>query len=97
MLDATPQCDNQTSRTIHEPVMGAEVVALLGERRPLRIVDATLGTGGHAALLLDAAPQGACLLGLDRDAQALALAATRLERLGPRGMLRQANFAPLGS
>ena len=84
MQGATPQCDNKPSPTNHQPVMAAEVVALLCEHRPLRIVDATLGTGGHAAQLLDAAPSAACLLGLDRDAQALALAAVRLERFGGR-------------
>ncbi len=89
---AAPHTDNQPAGTIHQPVMGAEVTALLSERRPLRIVDATLGTGGHAALILEAAPAGACLLGLDRDPQALALAAVRLKRFGQRVILRQANF-----
>ena len=93
MDHATEQCETKPARTIHEPVMGAEVVALLAQRRPLRLVDATLGTGGHAALLLSAVPSGACLLGLDRDAQALALAAVRLEEFGQRVILRQGNFS----
>jgi 16S rRNA (cytosine1402-N4)-methyltransferase len=80
---------------IHEPVMVAEVTALLIERRPLRIVDATVATGGHALALLEAAPPAACLLGLDRDAQALSVAANRLERFGARAILRQADFADL--
>jgi len=80
---------------IHEPVMVAEVTALLLERRPLRIVDATVATGGHALALLEAAPPAACLLGLDRDAQALSVAANRLERFGARAILRQADFADL--
>src|SRR5208282_828153 len=96
MHDATPQCANQPSRTIHQPVMGAEVVALLGARRPLRIVDATLGTGGHAALLLESTAPSACVLGLDRDRQALALAAVRLEQFGGRVITRQANFSEIG-
>jgi 16S rRNA (cytosine1402-N4)-methyltransferase len=95
MHDATEQCETKPSRIIHEPVMGAEVTALLAQGRPLRLVDATLGTGGHAALLLKAAPSGACLLGLDRDAQALALAAMRLEEFGQRVILRQGNFSEL--
>lgn len=97
MHDATAQCSSQPSRTIHQPVMGAEVVALLSAVRPLRIVDATLGTGGHAALLLEAAPASACLLGLDRDRQALALASVRLEQFGGRVITRQANFSELES
>ena len=79
----------------HEPVMSAEVTALLCERRPMRIVDATLGSGGHAAGLLDAAPPAASLLGLDCDRQALELAKTRLEEFGRRADLRYANFAEL--
>jgi len=95
MHDAMPHTDNQPAATIHQPVMGAEVTALLCERRPLRMVDSTVGTGGHAAMLLEAAPAGSCLLGLDRDAQALALAAIRLERFGARVILRHANFSAL--
>jgi 16S rRNA (cytosine1402-N4)-methyltransferase len=95
MHNAATHIDNQAAATIHEPVMGAEVVAMLCERRPLRIVDTTLGTGGHAAMLLESAPAGACLLGLDRDAQALALAAMRLERFGSRVILRHANFSAI--
>jgi 16S rRNA (cytosine1402-N4)-methyltransferase len=90
-----PHSDNPPAGTIHQPVMAAEVTALLSEGRPLRIVDATLGTGGHAALILEAAPAGACLLGLDRDAQALALAAVRLEQFGQRVILRHANFSAI--
>ena len=93
--EAMAHSDNQPAGTIHQPVMGAEVTALLTQGRPLRIVDATLGTGGHAALILAAAPAGACLLGLDRDAQALALAAMRLEQFGQRLILRHANFSAI--
>jgi 16S rRNA (cytosine1402-N4)-methyltransferase len=96
MQSAMPHNEDQSSRTIHEPVMGAEVAALLCERRPLRIVDATLGTGGHAALLLHSAPAAACLLGLDRDQQVLPLAALRLEEFGRRVIVRHANFSQLG-
>ena len=93
--EAMAHSDPQPAGTIHQPVMAAEVTALLSERRPLRIVDATLGTGGHAALLLESAPAGACLLGLDRDAQALALAAVRLEQFGQQVILRHTNFSAL--
>ena len=82
-----------THSRIHEPVMAAEVVALLTYRRPLRLVDTTTATGGHALALLEAAPPAACLLGLDRDAKALAVASTRLERFGARAILRQTDFA----
>jgi 16S rRNA (cytosine1402-N4)-methyltransferase len=43
--------------------------------RPVRVVDATLGDGGHAEALLAA---GAEVLGIDRDPQAIAIARRRL-------------------
>lgn len=60
--------------TRHEPVLLDEIVDVLA-RRPEgpaspRLVDCTLGGGGHAAALLAACP-GSELLGLDRDAAAI--------------------------
>ncbi|WP_239457403.1 16S rRNA (cytosine(1402)-N(4))-methyltransferase RsmH [Bifidobacterium pullorum] len=49
-------------------------------RRPV-IVDCTLGLAGHATAFLKAAPDTR-LIGIDRDAEALGLAAERLEREG---------------
>jgi 16S rRNA (cytosine1402-N4)-methyltransferase len=57
----------------HQPVLIREVLeAAAGARR---VVDATLGHGGHAEALLAA---GADVLGIDRDPDALATAAARL-------------------
>ena len=72
---------------MHLPVMPAEVRDLLCEGDRRLIVDATIGTGGHAEMLLEAT--GATLLGLDRDPLALEAAAERLRRFGPRVVLRQ--------
>ncbi|HET7459395.1 MAG TPA: 16S rRNA (cytosine(1402)-N(4))-methyltransferase RsmH [Gemmatimonadaceae bacterium] len=65
----------------HAPVLVAESLALLGlpraggdESHP-RVLDGTLGGGGHSAALLDA---GAEVFGLDRDADAIASARARL-------------------
>lgn len=82
----------------HIPVMRDEIVAALAERetaRPLRLVDCTLGLGGHAEALLAHAPAGSELLGLDRDAAALARAAARLEPFGARFTAVQAPFSRL--
>jgi len=57
----------------HRPVLADELLALFPE--PKRIVDGTLGDGGHSALLLDA---GAQVLGIDRDPGARSRAAERL-------------------
>lgn len=61
----------------HLPVLpGAIVAAANGARR---VVDATLGGGGHAALL---AASGAVVLGIDRDPAAIATALRRPELAG---------------
>jgi len=74
----------------HEPVLAAEVVALLQPRGGIWI-DATVGGGGHAELLLRSDPSLA-LIGVDRDPEALAAAATRLEAYGDRVTLVEGNF-----
>lgn len=58
------------------------------------LVDATVGLGGHAAALLERTERTR-LLGLDRDAGALALAARRLAAFGPRVALRHADYRHL--
>lgn len=81
---------------IHQPVMVEEALALLAPERGGLFVDCTLGLGGHAAALLSRAP-GARLLGLDRDSQALALAAERLRPFGDRVRLVEARFSEVGN
>jgi 16S rRNA (cytosine1402-N4)-methyltransferase len=82
--------------SVHVPVMVGQVVRGLRPRPGARLVDATVGLGGHAEALLDAAP-GARLLGLDRDPAALAVAAERLGRFADRVRLRQNSFAELAA
>jgi 16S rRNA (cytosine1402-N4)-methyltransferase len=57
----------------HQPVLLSDVLRLAGGAR--RIVDATLGDGGHAEAFLAA---GAEVLGLDRDPDAIRIARARL-------------------
>jgi hypothetical protein len=57
----------------HVPVLLPAIVA--AARGARRVVDATLGDGGHAAALLEA---GAEVLGIDRDPEAIAISRRRL-------------------
>lgn len=59
----------------HQTVLRDEVVELLAPKKGQRIVDATLGGGGHAEALLE---RGADVIGVDRDPAALRAARARL-------------------
>jgi 16S rRNA (cytosine1402-N4)-methyltransferase len=81
---------------VHRPVLGREVVELLSPVPAGTVVDATVGGGGHAALLLEARPD-LRVLGIDRDDVALAAAARALERFGDRVHLVRAEFSAIAS
>jgi 16S rRNA (cytosine1402-N4)-methyltransferase len=81
----------------HVPVLRDRCVALLApalEGPGAVLVDATLGLGGHSEALLRACPQ-ALLIGIDRDPQALELAARRLAGFGDRIRLVHAVYDEL--
>ena len=67
----------------HEPVLLREVVELAAAHPPRRVIDGTVGGGGHAAALLEAFPNVE-LLGIDRDPSAVEAASARLARFGAR-------------
>jgi 16S rRNA (cytosine1402-N4)-methyltransferase len=69
--------------------MTAEVVEFLGGRRT--VVDMTVGSGGHAAALLEAGVS--LLVGVDRDPEALARAGGRLSAFGERVRLVAGRFS----
>lgn len=77
----------------HVPVMVEEVCGLLSAHGPLAFVDVTVGTGGHAAAMLRAT--SARMLGIDRDAAALAVARERLLEFGDRVTLQRADFSEI--
>lgn len=79
----------------HQPVLYREVVrAFPFGDRPVRLVDGTLGNGGHSRMLLEAYP-GLEILGIDRDAEALERAAANLAFAGDRVTLARGNFSEL--
>lgn len=69
-----------------------EVVQHLVAGHTRIVVDATVGSGGHALALLDAMGPEGRLIGLDRDARAIQRAQENLARFGERVILRQSNF-----
>jgi 16S rRNA (cytosine1402-N4)-methyltransferase len=81
----------------HVPVMTEEIVGFLIDRGTRVIVDCTVGTGGHAEAMLDAAPADSTLLGFDLDEDALGISRTRLARFGDRVVLKKMNFKDLGA
>jgi 16S rRNA (cytosine1402-N4)-methyltransferase len=93
---ATPPAPELTERAIHVPVLLDEVLAALQPRDGGRYVDCTLGAAGHAAAVLELSAPGGRLLGLDADAEILAIAGERLRPFGDRATLVQSNFADLG-
>ncbi|MCM2358827.1 MAG: 16S rRNA (cytosine(1402)-N(4))-methyltransferase RsmH [Geobacteraceae bacterium] len=79
----------------HLSVLPAEVLRYLAPRPGGVYLDGTTGGGGHAALVLEASSPDGILIGLDRDAQALAAARERLAPFGERARLFRKNFAEL--
>ncbi|MFL5648818.1 MAG: 16S rRNA (cytosine(1402)-N(4))-methyltransferase RsmH [Chloroflexota bacterium] len=80
----------------HLPVLVDEVLEMLAPAPGSLHIDATLGGGGHAERILEAANPDGRLLGLDADALAIARVEERLRSLyGDRLVLRQANFREL--
>jgi 16S rRNA (cytosine1402-N4)-methyltransferase len=75
----------------HVPVLLEQAIDFLDPGRGGCFVDATVGLGGHAARLLERGPE-ATVLGLDRDPEALSIAAERLRAYGDRVRLERADF-----
>src|SRR5262249_35572727 len=78
-------------RVAHRPVLLREALAALDCSPGNLVVDGTVGAGGHAEALLRATAPDGRLVGVDRDADALALARARLAPFGDRVRLEHAD------
>ncbi len=78
----------------HLPVMAETVVKLFSHCPNGCIVDATVGTGGHAEAIL-LSNDSIHVVGIDRDSSVLELCRVRLERFGNRIKLIQGRFSQI--
>ena len=81
----------------HTPVMVDEVLLTLAPQPGGLYVDATVGGGGHAEAVLEAASPGGLLLGIDADPRALSVARARLAPFGDAALLLEGNFRDIGA
>jgi len=80
---------------IHIPVLFQAVLDGLQVRPGGRYIDATVGGGGHAVGILAASSPDGCLLGLDRDSEAVDVAGVRLADYTGRVVLMHSSFSRL--
>jgi len=81
--------------TGHIPALSKPVIALLQPRPGGVVVDATLGAGGHARLLLEAIQPGGRLLAIDRDPAAVAGGRAQLSGFEPPATVVRGDFGDL--
>jgi len=80
----------------HQPVLLEEVAGLLAPRPEGVYVDCTVGPGGHSEEILRRSAPNGRLIGFDRDAETLAVAATRLAPFGQRVTLHHGDYRTMG-
>ena len=79
----------------HVPVMVKEVIDYLNCSSGKAYVDGTLGGGGHAQAILDAIGAEGCLVGIDRDPDAIAYAEESFHRYKPNVHIFHDNYTNL--
>ncbi len=79
----------------HVPVMVREVIDYLNCSPGKTYVDGTLGGGGHAQAILEAIGPDGCLVGIDRDPDAIASAEKSLHRFKLNVQIFHDNFTHL--
>lgn len=89
-MEPTVSQDNQAF--VHIPVLASAVIEGLAVQAGGHYLDATVGGGGHSALILAAAADVE-VTALDQDTQALQAAQTKLAEYGNRVQFHHVNFA----
>ncbi|HCP32434.1 TPA: 16S rRNA (cytosine(1402)-N(4))-methyltransferase [Candidatus Acetothermia bacterium] len=79
---------------LHRPVLCSEVVRIFGPQPGKVYVDATVGLGGHTQALLEAENE-LTIVAIDRDEEALKIAAERLSPFGKRVHLIHGNYSDI--
>ncbi len=87
---AKAKARGSTPAGAHVPIMVREILEALGPLAGAKVLDCTLGWGGHAAELAHA---GGSVIGLDRDGEELARTEKRLRASGVAIVARQSNYA----
>lgn len=87
--------DQSTENLRHIPVMVGEVLEyLIASEGKIKVVDGTLGFGGHTDEILKKNPD-AEVLGLDRDSEALDASQKRFGNMAGRVIVHKAKFSEL--
>jgi len=77
---------------VHKPALVKEVIDSLNLRPGYKVLDATVGGGGHAIEILNKIIPGGLLIGLDQDPQAIAIADAALKDFKGSYRLINENF-----
>jgi 16S rRNA (cytosine1402-N4)-methyltransferase len=87
---------NAVQETPHIPVLYREVIDAFAPCEKGKLVDCTMGYGGHSSLLLDNKPS-LSLIGIDQDPTAIAFSSQRLAPYGDRVEIRQGRFSEVAA
>ncbi len=94
---AKAKARGSTPAGTHIPIMVGEIVEALSPLAGKKILDCTLGWGGHAQELARRAGPSGAVLGLDRDGEELARTEDRLRLQGTKIIARRSDYARAGS
>ncbi len=87
----------QDEKILHIPVLLQEVLNALNIQKDDKVLDATVGSGGHSETILNLLGSEGFLLGIDLDTDAIARAGDRLAKFDFKAdfSLKQGNFAEI--